>query len=192
MAWKTLVVGVAWCLYGFAGPAWAATPDPVVAVVFEDPQVLLHKGAAHAQSIVRDIYRSAHVTIVWGSGVAETADRVLTVTFATSAAAPAGIGPDAMGVAPSPGDGTRGTQAFVFVDRVRRFADEHRVSFSYVLAGAIAHEVGHLLLPPNAHVAEGIMQPSWHPTQFPPKAAGVPGFPQVQARLLRLRAARQP
>ena len=190
MARTALVAAVVWGVSGGVVPVSAAPQDPVVAVVLEDPQGLVRRGLSHAQSIVYDTYRDAGVTVAWGS--AEAADRVLTVTFTTSAAVPAGLGPDAMGVSPSPGDGTRGTQAYVFVDRVKQFADDHKVSLGYVLAGAIAHELGHLLLPPNAHVAEGIMQPSWNPNQFPPKAAGVPGFPPAQARLLRVRASRQP
>ena len=190
MARTALVAAVVWQLFGAVVPAGAAPPDPIVAVVIEDPQGLVRRGLAHAQSIVFDTYRDADVAIVWAAGPIEAADRLLTVTFTTTATAPGGLTPDAFGVAPSPGDGTRGTHAYVFVDRVKGFADEHAVSLGYVLGAAIAHEIGHLLLPPNSHAAEGIMQPSWHPGQFPPKAAGVPGFPPTQARLLRLRARR--
>jgi hypothetical protein len=35
------------------------------------------------------------------------------------------------------------------------------------------------------------MRDAWHPALFPPKAAGVAGFPPDQGRLLRLRARRQ-
>jgi hypothetical protein len=190
MARPALVAMAVAGLSGVVVPASAAAQDPVVAIVLEDPQGLVRRGLAHAQSIVSDTYRDADVAIVWAPRPVVTADRVLTVTFVTATTAPRGLAPDAFGVAPSPGDGTRGTHAYVFFDRVKSFADEHAVSLGYVLAAAIAHEVGHLLLPPNAHVAEGIMQPGWHPGQFPPKAAGVPGFPPAQARLLRLRARR--
>ena len=102
--------------------------------------------------------------------------------------APAGLTTDAMGVAPSTGDGSRGTTAFVFSDRVAAFAEAHRLAEADVLASALAHEIGHLLLPPNAHAANGIMRASWRPAFFPPKAPGIAGFPPEQARLLRLRA----
>ena len=74
------------------------------------------------------------------------------------------------------------------MDRVTSFAASHRVSAEYVMACALAHEIGHLLLPPNAHQAIGVMQGNWHAKLFPPHAPGVPGFPPAQARLLRLRA----
>ena len=109
------------------------------------------------------------------------------MVIATSAMAPAGLARDALGVAPTPGDGSRGTTAYIFSDRVAAFAKAHRLAESDVLATALAHEIGHLLLPPNAHTANGIMRASWRPAFFPPAAPGVAGFPPEQARLLKVR-----
>ena len=136
---------VAGVVVGGCAPLAAQAPcdDPVVAVVLDDTQHLLRHGLPFARDIVRDTYRKAGVAIVWGREAAATADRVLSVTFTTAASASAGLGPHALGVAPSPGDGTRGTAAVVFVDRVLAYADAHGVSLSYVLAGVIAHEIGH-------------------------------------------------
>ena len=122
----------------------------------------------------------------WTANTA-TSGRSLTIILTTIATAPAGLVPESMGVAPSPGDGTRGTTAYIFMDRVTSFVAEYRVAGEYVLACALAHEIGHLLLPPNAHTADGIMRGNWHPALFPPNAPGVLGFPPDQARLLRLR-----
>jgi hypothetical protein len=93
-----------------------------------------------------------------------------------------------MGVAPTPGDGTRGSVAYIFVDAAKEFAVAHAVPLSDVLGCAIAHEIGHLLLPPNAHRPSGIMRGSWRPADFPPISPGIPGFPAEQAQLLRVRA----
>ena len=163
-----------------------------MAVELVDPRGLVTHGGAHAQELVEGIYRAAGVTVIWGVPSTGEVDRRLTVTFTTTKTAPRGLSPEAMGVAPSPGDGTRGTQAYVFVDRVEDFAAEHQLALSSVLACAIAHEIGHLLLPPNAHVEHGVMRGGWHPSLFPPKAPGLPGFPADQGRLLRLRARRLP
>ena len=138
------------------------------------------------RQLATEIYEQAGVTLDWTSDTRDVG-RSLTIVLTTIATAPAGLVPEAMGVAPSPGDGTRGTTAYVFMDRVTSFVTAHRVAAEYVLACALAHEIGHLLLPPNAHAADGIMRGSWHPTLFPPKSPGVPGFPPEQARLLRLR-----
>lgn len=147
------------------------------------------QGLEQARSIVSSIYRDAGVELRWSDDlVGAVANRTLTIVLTTRKRAPAGVRIDATGVAPTPGDGTRGTVAYVFVDAAKEFADAHRVPLSYVLGVAIAHEIGHLLLPPNAHRPDGIMRGSWHPSNFPPSSPGVPGFPADQAQLLRIRA----
>ena len=146
-------------------------------------------GLEQARSVVSGIYREAGIELEWGNDrTGATANRILTIALTTRKKAPAGLRIDATGVAPTPGDGTRGTIAYVFVDAVTEFADAHRVPIGFVLGGAIAHEIGHLLLPPNAHRPDGIMRGSWHPAHFPPSSPGVPGFPADQAQLLRIRA----
>ena len=71
------------------------------------------------------------------------------------------IGPDAMGFAPA-----HTNRAYVFHDRVKRFMqrfgqDENEKSTTGIVVGhAIAHELGHLLIPGDAH-GEGLMRPVW-------------------------------
>ena len=169
--------------------AGASEPDPVIAIVVEDPNGVAGSDLVSAQGLATKIYQQAGVTLRWT--VDETkADRTLTLVITTSVMAPPGLGSDSMGIAPSPGNGTRGTTAYIFMDRIRAFASSHRLAVKYVLACALAHEIGHLLLPPNAHRPDGIMRDTWHPKLFPPHAVGVLGFPPDQARLLRLRARR--
>ena len=142
-----------------------------------------------ARSVVSGIYREAGVELEWGTDLTgATANRTLTIILTTRKEAPAGLRIDATGVAPTPGDGSRGTIAYVFVDAVTEFTGAHLVPLSYVLGGAIAHEIGHLLLPPNAHRSDGIMRGTWYPANFPPLSPGVAGFPADQAQLLRIRA----
>jgi hypothetical protein len=165
----------------------AAEPKPLVAIKVENANGLSGVNLLRAQELATGIYEQAGVTLDW-SGAAAPEARTLTIVLTTIATAPRGITPESMGVAPSPGDGSRGTTAYVFMDRVISFAATHRVSVEYVLACAMGHEIGHLLLPPNAHQANGVMRGNWHAKLFPPHAPGVPGFPPEQARLLRLRA----
>ena len=187
-SWQLTAVALAAGL-GFTQPiAQAADPNPTIAIRVDDPNGSVTASLPRAKSIASDIYSQAGVTLQWTIDDTTTANRTLTVIITTSVKAPAGLAIDAMGVAPSPGDGTRGTTAYVFRDRVTAFAESNRLAAWSVLACALAHEIGHLLLPPNAHAAVGIMRGSWHAALFPPKAPGVPGFPPEQARLLRLRA----
>jgi hypothetical protein len=171
--------------------AGAAEPDPIIAILVEDPSALAGLGLVRAQELATKIYQQAGVTLRWTLDETTEPDRALTLILTTSATAPPGLTPDSMGVAPSPGDGTRGTTAYVFIDRVTAFAASHRLAAEYVLACALAHEIGHLLLPANAHRPDGIMRGGWHPALFPPRAPGILGFPPAQARLLRLRARQQ-
>jgi hypothetical protein len=165
----------------------AAEPNPLLAINVENVNGWKGVNLHRAQKLATEIYEQAGVTLDWSGGAAP-AGRTLTIVLTTITTAPQGIAPESMGVAPSPGDGSRGTTAYVFMDRVTSFAAAHRVSAEYVLACALAHEIGHLLLPPNAHHAIGVMRSNWHAKLFPPHAPGVPGFPPDQARLLRLRA----
>ena len=164
--------------------ATAGEPNPVIAIRVEIANVPKGVNLLKAQHLTTVIYERAGVTLHWTEDTAAPG-RSLTIVLTTIATAPAGIVPEAMGVAPSPGDGSRGTTAYVFMDKVRSFTAAYRVAAEYVLACAMAHEIGHLLLP-NAHSADGIMRARWYPALFPPRAPGVPGFPPEQARLLRL------
>jgi hypothetical protein len=185
--WGRLAVGLIAIVGNSPNEASAAEPDPIVTIRMENGNAVAGVNVKRAQVLTSEIYAQAGVTLRWMTDDGVSADRTLTIIITTIATAPAGITPEAMGVAPSAGDGSRGNTAYIFVDRVAAFVEKYRVAAEYVFACALAHEIGHLLLPPNAHDALGVMRGSWHPALFPPKAPGVPGFPPAQARLLRLR-----
>ena len=60
--------------------------------------------------------------------------------------------------------------AYIFYRRVEAEAAEYAVSPAFVLACAIAHEIGHLLLPrgihQDGHSATGLMRPTWNRDDF--------------------------
>jgi hypothetical protein len=168
-----------------------ADPNPVIFVQIENPHGLEAPGLDSARKLASKTYERAGVTLLWALDETTEPDRALTIVLTVSSAAPPGLGAEAMGVAPTPGDGTRGTVAYVFLDKVSSFAAAHRLVVAHVLACALAHEIGHLLLPPNAHRPDSVMRDGWHPALFPPRAPGLLGFPPDQAKLLRLRARRQ-
>ena len=90
--------------------AEAFEPNPIIAINVEDPNGLAGPGLVRAEELASEIYQQAGVTLRWT--VDETkADTTLTVVITTSVTAPLGLTSDSMGVAPSPGDGTRGTIA---------------------------------------------------------------------------------
>jgi hypothetical protein len=56
--------------------------------------------------------------------------------------------------------------ALVFFQRVVEEADAYAVPVSRVLAGAIAHEIGHLLQTETAHEPSGLMRAVWTRADF--------------------------
>jgi len=60
-----------------------------------------------------------------------------------------------------------------------------------ILAGVIAHELGHLLLGTNDHSRMGIMQPRWYPDQVLQLMKGNLLFTSEQSKLMRENARRR-
>jgi hypothetical protein len=56
--------------------------------------------------------------------------------------------------------------AYVYYRRVQTEAARYEVSTELVLACAIAHELGHLLLPMRAHAPDGLMRACWSRDEF--------------------------
>jgi hypothetical protein len=73
--------------------------------------------------------------------------------------------PDAIGtavVAPSGG----GSIAYVLYDRLKNAAAASDWQVKDLLAVVIAHELAHLLLPPNSHSSDGLMRTGWDVTEL--------------------------
>ena len=122
-----------------------APDEPRVVIVANviDSDDSLPAVLARAQSIAGGIYEQAGITVVWLDEL-RPPSRALTLMVVPSALAPARLTGEAMGVARSPGDGTRGSTANVFSDRVMSFAASGRLHLASVLGCAMAHEIGHL------------------------------------------------
>ncbi len=58
-------------------------------------------------------------------------------------------------------DGTAATDAIIFHQRVVDLERTGYVREQEILAAAMAHEIGHLLLGSNSHSATGIMRAKW-------------------------------
>jgi hypothetical protein len=56
--------------------------------------------------------------------------------------------------------------AYVYYRRVQAQANRYQVSIGSVLACAIAHELGHLLLPGTPHASTGLMRACWSRDEF--------------------------
>ncbi len=81
-----------------------------------------------------------------------------------------------------------GYMAQIFFKQVQDFAYTYEINLGTILAHVIAHEIGHLLLPANAHSPAGVMQPHWGKAMVRDAAQGSLTFTEAQAA--RIRASR--
>ncbi len=91
-----------------------------------------------------------------------------------------------VGIAPGTKE-LRGKLAYVFYDRIRLYSAELGLDASQMLGHVIAHELGHLLLPYDAHSVAGVMRAGWDRTHARNAVNGLLAFMPVQATLIRAR-----
>ena len=92
---------------------------------------------------------------------------------------------EAMGYAPSSG-GEGGRIAYVLSDRVEQLSRTRGTDMAAVLGVALAHELGHLLLPSNVHTMAGLMRKDWTRRDFQNVRDGLPLFTPEQATDVRV------
>ena len=130
----------------------------------------------NSQDEVVRIFADAGVAVEW----TQTGPS-LTVQIVTSALGYADAASTVMGVAlRTPG----GATAQIFFKQVQDFARRCHVDVSRLLASAVAHEIGHLLLPRMPHSATGLMKADWD-TDLVREAAGSLRFTGAQVKRLR-------
>ena len=85
------------------------------------------------------------------------------------------------------GETGRGTYSDVFFGSVETLRNDCGAFVGRVLGHVMAHELGHLLLGPNAHAVVGIMRPHWFGEQLAAISRGLVFFTPEQATLMRKR-----
>jgi hypothetical protein len=154
----------------------------------------------HAQQRVATIFSHAGVAIEWTDPLVDARYRVnpeknglgaFTVEMVLRPRMRV-VQPDSsapiMGTTPN-GPHERGGTAFLFYDRVSLVARERQQSLWDMLGCAMAHELGHLLLPAPAHSATGIMRAEWNGDDIRHARFGSLGFTRAQMALIRAKAA---
>ena len=106
---------------------------------------------ANAEAIAADVYRDIGVAIDWTACGED--ERALEVDLMRCNELSSPVAEVTLGFA-EPGT----SFATVLYDRVGKFASRYRLKREVLLGYAIAHEVGHLLLPPHSHSASGVMR----------------------------------
>jgi hypothetical protein len=82
--------------------------------------------------------------------------------------------------------------AFVFYDRLHEVAHLAGDTGARVLGNILAHEIGHLLLPSDAHSIDGIMRAEWDDRQLQLATTSILDFTQEQAQRIRDRLSVEP
>jgi len=185
-----LVIG----LVGLARPA-AAAPRPSLRIVLQvpDDDSIRPNVVSRAKDEMSRIYRDAGIDIVW---TREAPDPQLTLTILSRELT------DQLTVVTTALGGAvgtreyRGRRAYVFYNRVERVARTylntsrrratHDTDNVIVLAHAMAHEIGHLLLP-YGHWATGLMRADWDAKDIRLSVHGRLNFTSEQAELIRTR-----
>jgi hypothetical protein len=131
-----------------------------------------------SQDEVTRIFADAGLAVRWTDTVPRfTVHIVAQVLGYARAASPV------MGVALRSANGSATAQ--VFFRQVQQFAHAYRIDLSTMLAYVIAHEIGHLLLPGNAHSPTGVMQAGWDRALAHDAARGSLTFTEAQAARIR-------
>ena len=114
-----------------------------------------------AKRVVSQIYERAGVNLIWVEGGAKINIILPVRDEGWKLHQP----PNAMGFAPGT-ENQRCTVAYVLMHRVEEVSAGYHAEIGEVLGAAIAHELGHLLLPHNSHSQTGLMRPEWNQRDF--------------------------
>ena len=139
--------------------------------------------AGNSASVLRDaraklslIFERAGVSTVSG-GPQQYTVNILSAKMARRS----GKTDERMGFAPF---GAGGRIVYVLDAQIDAATSFYRVDKAAVLAAVIAHELGHLILPPHAHSPNGLMRPDWNAADFSAVEQGAMRFPSSQAKQL--------
>lgn len=155
---------------GYADGAAVIDTEPLaIAVRVRDTAQVPDDVLVQAQGDVTRIYRQAGVDLSWttpDSLCAETnaaRHTVLTIallSFAQAVRMDSGVTTDRVGFA-ARDTAEGGRVAYVLYDRIEVLAEANGWDPARMLAIAMAHEFGHLLLPYDAHSLDGVMHGDW-------------------------------
>ena len=126
-----------------------------------------------AQQLAAEIFLDAGVEVRWVEGGRQQDGHVDAVRLTLLPREPGALQRDPRAVlgAAMPSSTGIGT-AWVFYQRVAREADRHGVAVAPILAGAIAHEIGHLLQQGRGHAERGLMRACWNRGDYLRASAG--------------------
>jgi hypothetical protein len=182
---RTLVAVGCLVTLGFASQA-RAERQPVITVTTYNQAGVDNDILVRATTEVVRIYREAGVAVIWTAPGAKVPTETFAIQLLIRRRAVAASG-SVMGTALGETHDTGGS-AFIFYDRVLRSAHGREQDVAGVLAYAMAHEMGHLLLPFPAHSPSGIMRADWDGDDLRHMGNGSLQFTPIQTNAIRVKA----
>jgi hypothetical protein len=161
-----------------------AVRGPVLVLLQNDANILADVAAA-AQAEVLRLFELADIDVVWVTKVPAPDIRLRVVALVTWEPREEKLAA-ALGLTYG-NERTRGTRGYVFWRRVERASSSFTAALHNVLAVAIAHELGHMLLPDGAHAKRGIMEAAWNREHFGWASAGLLQFSSESSALMTRR-----
>src|SRR4051812_11512682 len=147
--------------FGLAAPCMAFEAESTSLSVTVYDQASVASGVVErAQRDAASIFDTARVSLAWTNPSAPPTTGSSTLRLIIRRQPEDGALP-VMGTAIESAGACSGT-AFVFYTPVLRRAHASGLDVARLLAYAMAHELGHLLVPPPAHARTGIMRPQWN------------------------------
>jgi hypothetical protein len=160
------------------------TGRPAIVVSVFDQVGVSPEILTNAKNHVTRIYGDVGVDVLWTDQTAKDAAGRFVIRLMIRRI---GSRPRMMGNALGDSRGTEGT-AFVYRDRVLDVARARNLDVGTLLAYAMAHEMGHLLLPYPSHAVTGIMHIDWDGADFAQMSGGTLRFTAAEASSIRTRA----
>ena len=170
---------------GLAADGAAQPVGPAVNVLLLNDARVPSDVATRAQAEVTRLYRLIGVEVTWVTRMpAPGGGRARVVSLVTWEPTEAEVPPSVLGLTYSSRE-RRGYLGYVFWRRVERASQKYKASLYNLLAVAIAHELGHMLLPDGSHSRQGLMAEPWDNTHFGSASAGLLHFSAGTGRLIR-------
>jgi len=172
------------------GHAWAGQGAPTFRLVVHDSVGIAAATLSEAREFSAQVFRSAGIEVVNEDAMAcpasgEARGFCVQVLMRPRDAQFQPGKVRTMGVALA-ADQNRAVVS-VYLDAVTDVARRYGQPLGKVLGFALAHEIGHVLLPPPSHSATGIMQPSWEGDALRHAIAGEIAFTPQQSAQMRER-----
>ena len=162
----------------------AQSLEPTVLVLLQNDASVPSDVAGRAQAEVTRLCDLMGVKVAWVTEIPEPGRRARVVSLVTWEPVDRAIPESVLGLTYAD-RGRRGTLAYVFWRRVERASQKFTASLPNLLAVAIAHELGHMLLPDGSHAKHGLMETPWNSAHFRSASAGLLHFSTETGALIR-------